>query len=168
MNRCAACNHLILWGGEWAGSDRFCGMDCLHSWPLFSVSSELPDNLVREHAEVVFAQECPRCGGRGPVDVHFSSYMWSLVVYSSIRSVPIVACRRCAHRRQAVDALGTLLCGWWSFPVGVLGTPIVVGRNLLRMMLKGRRAEPSKDLLRLVRLRLAADMGRKAGERIRS
>jgi hypothetical protein len=154
--RCAYCDTRILFGGIRDGVLRFCNARCRSQGVLLAVSRRVPDAIVNGELRKVHQGACPRCGGRGPVDVHTSHRVWSAVVVTSWSSRVHIVCRRCGSDTRMSDAFFSLACGWWAVPWGPLMTIVQVVRNIV-----GNETDPSKpspQLEKLVRLRLAEDL----------
>jgi len=110
---------------------------------------------VRHAAMQIHAGLCPSCGGSGPVDVHASHRIYSLILFSSWRSVPRISCRACGFRRQLHGLCISLVAGWWGLPWGLLMTPVQLVRNAVGMASPPDPMAPSEALRQHVRLGLA-------------
>lgn len=121
------CGTTILFGGNKQEGFRFCGDSCLEQGTLLVQAVAIPDELVVEVATEVHRGMCPACGGSGPVDVHTSHRIWSLVLFSSWSSTSSISCRPCGVRRQLGGLAFSILAGWWGFPwdLGDPGTKAV-------------------------------------------
>ena len=155
MAACGACGTTILFGGVKSGDARFCNDKCYARGYFALAAKQLPPDLIRREAQTVYSGMCPKCQGPGPVDVHTSHQVWSLLVLTSWKSTPQIACRRCGVKRQIGDLLFSLFLGWWGFPWGLIMTPVQITRNLAGM-LRSSGTGPSPDLERIVGLELAA------------
>lgn len=154
MAACSYCNSMILFGGARIGQERFCNERCLASWQAASCAEELPPELVAELTQQIHAGPCPKCQGRGPVDVYTSHSVWSIFVMTSWRSTPQVCCRSCGFKSQALSMATSMLFGWWGFPWGLIMTPIQVGRNVMAMTGSHDPLRPSEQLERIARIQL--------------
>jgi hypothetical protein len=153
MAQCSACNTTILFGGVRAGADRYCNANC-HARGALLRSSTLPAEAVRAEVDAVFHGRCPKCGGAGPVDVHQSFRVVSMVIMTQWKTTPLICCRGCGRKAQAGDLVLSLVAGWWGLPWGLLMTPIQIGRNIAAMV-RAEPQQPSPDLERAVRIVLA-------------
>ena len=163
MATCATCGSTILFGGARDGELRYCSQKCRGSSVLVQLAQRIPADAVRQAAEQVYRGRCPRCGGSGPVDLHVSYRVVSMLVVTRWSSVPTICCARCGLRKRLLDTLYSLVLGWWGFPWGLLVTPIQVIRNLAGLSLSRRGIQrPSPQLEHAVRLRLAAQAAQNA------
>ena len=158
MARCAQCNTIIFFGGIQEGQQRFCNVKCRQGFQLGSVAQQIPLEFVHKQVADVHQGACPKCGGRGPVDLHNNYRVWSALVLTSWNNRPQLSCRSCATRAQAGSALFSMLFGWWGFPWGIILTPIMVGRNVVGIFAGPKPMRPSPGLQRFVKLNLAAQL----------
>lgn len=157
MAQCAYCGSTILFGGATVGSRRFCNARCAERGNLLAVADQIPQNLVQQQLWSVHQGRCPRCAGPGPIDVHTSHRVVSMVVVTTWKSQPRVSCARCGRKSQAADAAISLVAGWWGFPWGLIFTPIQIGRNVAGMVKGPDQAKPSPQLEKMVRMSLATN-----------
>jgi len=160
MAACAACSTTILFGGVRDGNDRYCNNTCHQRGALLDIARQIPPDVLREQTGQVYRGTCPRCTGPGPVEVHTSYRVWSALLLTSFGSNPQISCRSCARKRQAGDALFSLVLGWWGFPWGLIMTPVQIGRNVFGMFRNVDSTGPSEQLERLVGMSLAAQWAR--------
>lgn len=155
MAKCAYCGTTILFGGIKDNEFRFCNEKCrLNGYSLF-IAKEIPQAFVEQRAEEIYRGLCPKCKGSGPVDVHTSHRVYSLLVYTSWKSSPNICCKSCGGKNQARDALFSFSLGWWGFPWGFIMTPIQVFRNIAGILKTQDETRPSEDLKQLVRISIA-------------
>jgi len=155
MTKCSYCGTTILLGGVSDGDMRFCNQTCRQKGVVVRLAKQMPDDLVQEHILSVHAGNCPKCNGRGPVDVHTSYRVWSALVLTSWSSRPRVSCRSCGRKQQASDAFFCFLFGWWGFPWGLILTPVQVTRNVIGLFKTPDPTRPSATLGSVVRSDLA-------------
>jgi len=165
MPKCDNCGSTIIFGGEHDGQLRFCNKRCMQSGALASISRQIPDNLVDQQVWSVHQGRCPACNGPGPVDVHVSHRVWSALVLTSWNSRPRMSCRACGVKSQIADSMFSLSFGWWGFPWGLVYTPIQIGRNIAGLVRGPDPAKPSPQLVRSVRLAIAAQFAQPQGPR---
>jgi hypothetical protein len=122
---------------------------------VFVQAQQLPAEVVIDAATEVHRGLCPVCGGSGPVDVHTSHGIWSIVVLSRWSSVPRISCRSCGVSRQTVGLLTSTLFGWWGFPWGLLMTPVQIVKNVVGLASPPNPTQPSDELMGQMRLVLA-------------
>jgi hypothetical protein len=156
MRECSYCGSAIIFGGKKDGELIFCSQRCLEKGIVPRLATRLPDDLVMERATAVHQGNCPRCLGQGPVDVHNSFRIWSLVHHFSWSSSPQISCRSCGVRSKLGDALFCMAFGWWS-PWGVILTPIALIRNIRGLFSFPDPSHPSDALKSMVRVGLASE-----------
>lgn len=158
MAKCDYCNSMIVFGGVKQGALRFCNAKCYQQGLLLTVSAQLPAEMVQQQTEQVHQGQCPKCQGNGPVDVHTSYQVFSVLVLTRWSTKPQICCRSCGVKSQAGSALLSLFCGWWGFPWGLILTPVQIGRNLAGIFSSPISTHPSPQLEKLVRLNIAAQL----------
>jgi hypothetical protein len=121
-----------------------------------AASAQVPDSQIDEMVWQVHQGACPRCGGKGPVEVYFSYRVWSALILTSWRNQPNMVCRSCATKLQLTDAALSLVAGWWGLPWGVVLTPVQIGRNIAGMARTPDPQQPSEALRRAVRMQVGA------------
>ena len=156
MARCDACGSTILFGGSRHGDLRYCNDKCLQRGLLIANSQLIPQEVVQRRVWEVHQGNCPKCQGRGPVDVHNSYKVWSMVLLTTWQTEPQLSCRACGVKSQAGNLLFSLVLGWWGFPWGLIMTPVQVTRNLLGMFRSPDPLKPSPSLEKIVRMSLAS------------
>lgn len=155
---CVACNSRIRWGGEDVGAYSFCNDTCFERFILSDVVTRLDPEIVEQAIAEVHQGECPECGGDGPVDMHTSHRVWSVLVLTQWSSHPQLSCRSCATKAKLTSTLFCGVLGWWGFPFGLVMTPVQIIRNLAELAGGPRADEPSDELERLVKLRLGTNV----------
>lgn len=154
MATCDYCSSTILFGGVRDQGYRFCNARCQKKGQTLTVNQPSLEAIVAE-ANAIHQSNCPRCSGSGPVDVHTSHRVLSLVFITSWSSRPHICCRSCGQREQVKDALFSLALGWWGFPWGLIVTPIQIIRNLAGLCRELDPTQPSPELRRLVQVQLS-------------
>jgi hypothetical protein len=114
--------------------------------------------LVHQHMWHLHQGPCPVCKGSGPVDVHTSYRVYSVLVMTSWRNQPRVSCRSCGVKAKVTDTLVSLFAGWWGFPWGLIMTPVQVSRNVIGLVRVPDTMGPSPELEKTVRTMIAAQM----------
>jgi hypothetical protein len=158
MAKCDYCNSTIIFGGKQYGHLRFCNDKCFQAGQLVRLAEQIDPGIIQRQIGEVHAGKCPRCGGRGPVDVHKAHRVWSALVLTSWSSSPELSCKGCATRRQLGAILFSGALGWWGFPWGIIFTPVQVIRNMVEMAGGPSPAQPSPLLERIVRMHAAATL----------
>jgi hypothetical protein len=155
MATCGHCNTFILFGGKSAYGQRFCSEKCLKAASINTaaqqLAAEVPEELILRQVIHVHRGNCPKCGGAGPIDVHVSHRIVSLIRVSWWKSRPQMCCRTCGIKAKCGDTLFSLLFGWWGFPFGILGTPVQIGRNIFGIFSNPDSSRPSPALEQMVR-----------------
>jgi hypothetical protein len=158
MARCDYYGTIILFGGAVDGDLRFCNETCQANGMVLSVAHQLPEGAVAEHLRSVHEGECPSCNGPGPVDIHTTHRIWSMLVMTSWQNSPRMCCRSCGIKAQLGGLFSCLVLGWWGFPWGLIMTPVQVIRNLSGIIAGPDPSRPSAQLERAVRVQLAAHL----------
>ena len=157
MAQCDFCGTTILFAGVRDGELRFCNEECHANGSHLLVARRVPESIVEEYARRLHRGRCPRCKGSGPVDVHMSHRIYSLILYSSWRSRPHICCRSCGVKSQVGDTLYCLLFGWWGIPWGLVLTPVQIFKNMVSIFRRPDALRPSEKLKHLVSLEIAAN-----------
>lgn len=160
MAKCGYCNSTVIIGGvkTQEKGERYCNDKCYKSAVLLAVSDQIPIETVREQIQVVHQGLCPKCKGRGPIDVHITYQIWSALLLTSWSNRPEISCRSCGRKKQLIGAVSSLFLGWWGFPWGLIMTPVQVTRNVIGMVKSQDELRPSPMLERMVRLGMASQM----------
>jgi hypothetical protein len=158
MAKCAYCGSLILFGGVREKDLRFCNAKCHQKGYALRISKEIPQDVVDKNVGEIHRGLCPKCQGSGPVDVHTSYRVYSLLLYTSWSSRPHICCRSCGMKSQIGDAVYSFLFGWWGFPWGFLVTPVQVVRNIVDAINAPDETRPSEKLRNIVRLSIASSV----------
>ena len=155
MARCDYCDSYILFGGKQKSGRTFCNDECLQEGRLMIAADRLPQRAVDAAVEKTHQGDCPLCDGPGPVDVHASHTIWSIIALTSWRSTPNICCRSCGRQKQLSGLVTSGLFGWWGFPWGFIYTPIQIGKNVSGIFGGPDPEVPSEQLETLTRLELA-------------
>src|SRR5262249_41077293 len=131
---------------------------------LLSVAQQLPSDVVEQQVAKVHQGACPKCGGRGPVDIHTVYKVWSALVLTSWLNTPQLSSRSCAKRSQTGGALFSLLLGWWGFLWGLVMTPVQITRNSIAICGGPDPASPSTKLNKFVKVNLAAKLAQQVDQ----
>lgn len=119
------------------------------------LADQIPRETLDQHLQAIFRGKCPKCSGEGPIDIHTSYFVWSILILTSWENTPNMCCKSCGVKGQALSALGSLFLGWWGFPWGIIMTPVQVARNIAAIFRSGDPDTPSEELKRQVKLLLA-------------
>lgn len=162
MAACDSCGTTILFGGVRDGDRRYCNGRCHEQGVLIQVADRVPAALIQSQVDAVHQGQCPRCGRPGPIDVHLSYRVYSVLVMTSWNSRQHLCCRSCAIKSQLGDVLFCAVLGWWGFPWGLLVTPVQIVRNLVNIGKAPDPSMPSDRLEKIVRVRVAAELVNRA------
>jgi hypothetical protein len=158
MASCAYCGTTILFGGVKENELRFCNKECYQKGSIIVLSKDVPKEVVDQQIRSIHRGACPKCQGNGPVDVHTSHRVYSALVVTSWRSMPIVSCRSCGIKSQLGNTIFSLAFGWWGFPWGLIMTPVQIVRNIAGIVKGPDETKPSDRLANLVRVSIASQM----------
>ncbi|QNN22434.1 hypothetical protein HED60_09160 [Planctomycetales bacterium ZRK34] len=158
MARCAYCGSTIIAGGARAGGLRFCNANCQNKGAMMLAAQELPADLVEDAVLEAHQGDCPKCHGPGPVDVHTSHRIVSVLVATQWSTRTNVCCVSCGRKAKLADVFYCLFLGWWGFPWGLLGTPVQILRNLAGMVSGPNPHEPSVALHNIVSVQMAREL----------
>jgi hypothetical protein len=153
MPPCATCHKTIVFGGvkDRARGVRYCNKRCAATGADYEAAARILADDIAAHVRQTHAGPCPACRGAGPVDIHRSHSVWSIIVLTSWKSTGHLVCRACARKRQALDAVGSGLLGWWGFPFGLIITPIQIARNIAGLFTGPDPSTPSAALEGVIR-----------------
>jgi hypothetical protein len=158
MAKCCHCNRTITFGGKTDGKLRFCNDECHSNAMLVLIARQLPEEQLAEAVRATHAGNCPKCRGRGPVDVHTSYRVWSFVVLTGAYSRPQVSCLSCRRKAKLGDSVFCLLFGWWGIPFGLVFAPYGAIRNLIAWAASHDATRSSDQLHNLVSTHVAASV----------
>lgn len=158
MPKCDVCGTTILFGAVREGDFTYCGENCREKGITQRVVQHLPDEVLDEAIIDVHQGLCPKCGGPGPVDMHTSHRVWSILFMTSWSDHPQLSCRGCAVKAKLFSTAFSGVLGWWGFPFGLIMTPIQIGRNLVGLVSGPNPEIPSPKLRKLVSLQVGASV----------
>ncbi len=153
---CANCGTTILFGGVKDGDRRYCNNQCFEADEVNRVAATIPDYEVERLAAVIHSGSCPKCNGDGPVEIHKSYSVYSVVLYTKWQTSEHLLCKSCATKKQAIDLTGSFLLGWWGVPFGLIITPVQIVMNIFAMLRSPGAGGATEALKRRARLILAS------------
>lgn len=156
MANCSYCNSFFLFGGLKDQTGHYCNANCQLGGNLLVESQTIPEHEIRQLVTQVHQGPCPRCHGKGPVDMHKAHRVWSILVMTSWSSSPELSCKACAVQRQVASFFTSSMLGWWGFPWGIIFTPVQLIKNVAGMLGGPSAKQPSPLLERFVRIQAAA------------
>jgi hypothetical protein len=152
MTSCDYCGTTIVFGGVKEQGLNFCCKGCYHKgYSLVDIRKKIPQEYLLEQTKKIHHGQCPKCQGSGPVDVYISYRIYSLLLFTSWKSIPNVCCRSCGVKSQLRGLFFSLFFGWWGFPWGLLMTPLQIIRNISGMIKGSGITCPSEKLKNIVR-----------------
>lgn len=156
MAKCSYCGTSILFGGVKDEENRFCNERCHEMGFLVQVADRVPQEMLDQQVAATHQGNCPKCCGKGPVDVHTSHWIWSALVLTSWNSKPELCCRSCGIKSKLAGIFVSGLVGWWGVPWGIIVTPIQLIRNVVGLVSGPNPTVALPELQNLVRMELAA------------
>ena len=118
-----------MFGGKKMGAKSFCSDRC-YKVGLSQQTESIPEDILAPMMAQAHEQNCPKCQGHGPVDIHMSHKIWSMLILTRWYSVPQLSCKSCATKAQIGGLVFSAICGWWGFPWGLVMTPVQIFRNI--------------------------------------
>ena len=158
MASCSYCDSFILFGGKTDQTGHYCSARCQQAGNLLALSHHVPQAQIAQIVAKIHQGNCPRCGGRGPVDAHNAHQVWSALLLTSWSSSPALSCKSCGVKRQIGATVFSGVLGWWGFPWGIIMTPVQVIRNIVEMIGGPQSNHPSALLEKIARLQAGADL----------
>ena len=162
MTTCSNCGKAVGRRAKREGPFVFCDDKCRERGLLQYLSGRVPEEELVQYVKSYHAGPCPKCNGHGPVDIHNSYWVYSLVVLTSWNTVPQISCRECGVKSQIKNTTFSLACGWWGIPFGFIMTPVQVIRNVVAMFAAPDPSQPSAKLATLLKVHRAALLARDA------
>jgi len=150
MAKCRTCQRFVIFGGKRDGDHSYCSQKCLDEDILRETGEMIPRDLLDERVRAIHLGPCPRCHRDGPVDVHRSYSLWTLLYFTQTRSCEHLVCRSCARQSQFWASIRSMLLGPWG-PFGILLTPVQIVRNVAAMIGGPPSYAPSALLVQVVR-----------------
>lgn len=143
---CPSCGTTVLFGGVKEGKKRYCSKQCHSDDVVFRLAETIPADQVDALAAEIHSGDCPKCGSDGPVDVHRSYSIYSLIYISSWRTKEHVVCKKCATKKQVTGLISSFFLGWWGVPFGLLMTPVMLVSNIAALFKNPGLNGPSEAL----------------------
>jgi hypothetical protein len=163
MTNCEYCTKTILFGGIKNGQFIFCSKSCEIMAQGLIESYNLPEQLIQPEMDKIHQSSCPKCSGKGPVDIHYYNSIWSAIYVTRWATKNIVACRKCGLKKQIYSTVFSFLFGWWGFPWGVIFTPIQIGKNIKLIVFPFSTLRPSNQFEKILRLLIVERLRKEKG-----
>lgn len=154
---CPTCGLSVLFGGVKDGDKKYCSKKCYEADDVNRVAKEIPNEAVVKLTEKIRNDRCPECQGPGPVDVHKSYSIYSIILFTSYKTNEHIVCRGCAKKKQLLDLLSSTLFGWWGIPFGLIVTPIQILKNIIAFFRNPGQNMPTDLMTQRIRQVLAAE-----------
>jgi endogenous inhibitor of DNA gyrase (YacG/DUF329 family) len=154
---CPVCGNFVIFGGVKDGKQRYCSKKCYDADLVPREAQLVPQALAERFSMELSRGPCPKCQGEGPVDIHESHSVYSVILYTKWQTKKHLVCKRCASRQQALDLIGSFIAGWWGIPFGLIVTPCILIMNVVSMTRNPGLSGPSEALKERARLILAAN-----------
>ena len=149
MDSCNTCGKDIVFGGITESGFRFCSKKCHgKGFKLIEARKNIPKELVIEKAIQIYNGLCPKCRGRGPVDVHISYDIFSFILTFK-RSKINLCCSSCGKKSQMASLFLALVLGWWGLE-GIYMTPVTIIKNIVGMTKNSDVEGPSENLREII------------------
>ena len=152
MKSCRWCGAMLLWMKVRDGETYYCNQEHLIAGQALN---KISDSEVSDWVQQVHQGSCSKCGGIGPIDIHSSHEVYSLLLFTRWKSLRNICCRKCGIKAQSLALIFSLFLGWWGFPWGLVMTPIQVIRNLFGLVLPPNASAPTSALVDMGRHELA-------------
>jgi hypothetical protein len=154
MAICDFCGASHRGGHVRVGCYRFCTQSCADRGRILETLDLFPNSAINTYVENTRTGTCAECGAQALSNIHKSYRIYSVLIYTSWKTLIHYCCQRRGRRHQASAILFSSLLGWWGFPFGILVTPWFIVKNIIEMMRSDDRA--SNDLERIRKLELAS------------
>lgn len=89
------------------GNRKYCNKRCYEADEISRVAGEIPDEVMDEFSKQIHGGICLKCNGPGPVDIHKSYSVYSVILYTAWRTKEHLLCKKCASRQQ-IEPTGAL------------------------------------------------------------
>ena len=164
---CPTCGNSILFGGIKEGKKKYCSKKCYEADEINRAAAAIPEIAVVAFSQKIHRGECPKCNGAGPIDIHKSYSVYSVLFYTKWETNEHVLCKKCASKQQKIDLTGSLLLGWWGFPFGLIVTPIIALMNVVSMYQNPGVNGPTSTLMSHSRFTIAVQQAEKPNNSVK-
>ena len=156
MAICDNCSKKFNLFGVYENGYSFCSANCRdRARALLTSLDGVPPAELTSYIERSRAGPCAKCGGPGPLDLHQSYRVYSMLVITSWSTHNHFVCRACARNEQLKSLGFSTLLGWWGIPFGLIVTPIQIVRNLAALAGSTDPGKASQRLQNILKLNLA-------------
>jgi hypothetical protein len=156
MAICDKCSKKFNLFGVSENGYSFCSANCRdRARTLLTSLNGVPPAELESYIERSRAGPCAKCGGPGPLDLHQSYRVYSMILLTSWSTHNHFVCRACARNEQLKSLGFSTLLGWWGIPFGLIVTPIQIVRNLTALASGADPSKASQRLQNMLKLNLA-------------
>jgi endogenous inhibitor of DNA gyrase (YacG/DUF329 family) len=152
---CPTCGISVLFGGFKDGDKKYCSKRCYEADEINRIAMQIPHDAVVSQTNKIRNGKCPVCQGDGPIDVHKSYFVYSIIIYTSYKTNEHIVCKECARKKQFSDLFLSSLLGWWGIPFGLIITPIQIVKNVVILIKSPDQSEPTELMTQRIRQMLA-------------
>lgn len=153
---CPTCGLSVLFGGVKDGDQKYCSKKCYEADEVNRIALQIQQDDVISLTNKIRNGKCPVCQGHGPIDVHKSYFVYSVIIYTRYKTKEHIMCRECARKKQLSDLLLSFLFGWWGIPFGILITPVQITKTIFALFNNPGQIEPTELMTKRIRQILAA------------
>lgn len=152
---CPTCGISVLFGGFKDGDKKYCSKRCYEADEINRIAMQIPLDAVVSQTNKIRNGKCPVCQKDGPIDVHKSYFVYSIIIYTSYKTNEHIVCKECARKKQLSDLFLSSLIGWWGIPFGLIITPIQIAKNVIMLIKSPDQSEPTELMTQRIRQMLA-------------
>ncbi|MBR4789910.1 MAG: hypothetical protein IK024_03350 [Treponema sp.] len=106
---------------------------------IYNFSLECETSNLDRSKKITFVGEklnqckCPICNKRKDVNIIKSHRIFSFFIFTNFQHKYIIGCKACLRNEIKKENVLSILLGIWSFPLGLLATPIVIVINIVKI-----------------------------------
>lgn len=153
---CPTCGLSVLFGGVKDGDKKYCSKKCYEADEVNRIAKHIPEDAVVSLTNKIRNGKCPVCQGHGPIDVHKSYFVYSVIIYTSYKTKEHIVCKQCARKKQLSSLFLSTVLGWWGIPFGLIITPVQIVKNLIALFKNPGEISPTELMTQRIRQMLAA------------
>jgi len=154
MARCDNCKGLLLISRTSFAGGTFCGAGCVEKFKIALTERVVPAAALADEITKIHMAACPVCKGPGPLDVYEANKATGMLVAYQVKTLKRLSCAKCGRSLKLQAAAHCFFLGWWGLHAAV-HTLVYLPKNLIGAVAAKPAPEPSQQLTRLVKIRLA-------------